>query len=88
MLVVVTTARASETDLERIARLRSSFPTVMAVLIEEAARATTVAPGVARRPTPGSVIPVRVTPTRPFATAWTEALGRDRRLLTTAGGQW
>ncbi|TMM10760.1 MAG: DUF58 domain-containing protein [Actinobacteria bacterium] len=88
VLVVVTTARASETDLERIARLRSSFPTVMAVLIEEAARATTVAPGVARRPTPGSVIPVRVTPTRPFATAWTEALGRDRRLLTTAGGQW
>jgi hypothetical protein len=88
VLVVVTTVRASDTDVGRIARLRSSFPTVMVVLVDDTTTAAPTARGGGPLSTPGGVIPIRVTPTRPFATAWTEALGRDRPLAGTAGGQW
>jgi hypothetical protein len=81
--VVVTTTQATDTDLERIGRLRSSFPTVMAVLVDN----TTQGASVTRRPMPGPVIPIRVTPGRPFATAWAEALGRDRPLARTIGAR-
>ncbi|HEX4540364.1 MAG TPA: DUF58 domain-containing protein [Acidimicrobiales bacterium] len=86
-LVVVTTSLATDTDLERIARLRSSFPTVMVVVIDDAAPDGAMTRGGTRRPMPGPVMPIRVTAGRPFATAWSEALGRNRPLAGTYGGR-
>jgi uncharacterized protein (DUF58 family) len=85
VLVVVTTTQATDTDLERIGRLRSSFPTVMVVLVDTTAHGVSAARGMTARPIPGPVIPIRVTPARPFATAWTEVLGRDRPRTRTIG---
>jgi hypothetical protein len=87
VLVVVTTARATNTDVQRIARLRSSFPTVMVVLVDDTTQGAATARAAGQRLTPRAVIPIMVTPTRPFATAWTEALGRDRPLSGTVGGR-
>ncbi len=85
VLVVVTTGMATDTDLERIARLRGTFPTVMVVLVDETVPDASATRGVRRRPMPGPVMPIRVTGGRPFATAWSEALGRDRPLAGTLG---
>jgi hypothetical protein len=87
VLVVVTTALATDTDLQRISRLRSTFPTVMVVMVDETAQDAGVTRGVSRRPMPGPVMPIRVSAARPFATAWAEALGRDRPLAATLGGR-
>jgi hypothetical protein len=87
VLVVVTTALATDTDLERIARLRSTFPTVMVVVVDETARDGVMSRGGTRRPVLGPVVPIRVTAGRPFATAWAEALGRNRPMTVTLGGR-
>jgi uncharacterized protein (DUF58 family) len=87
VLVVMTTTQATDTDLERVGRLRNSFPTVIVVLVDTAAHGASAAYGVTRRPMPGPVVPIRVTPTRPFATAWSEALGRDRPLARRVGAR-
>jgi uncharacterized protein (DUF58 family) len=87
VLVVVTTALATDTDLERIARLRSTFPTVMVVVVDETAQDGPMSRGGTRRPVLGPVMPIRVTAGRPFATAWAEALGRNRPLAGTLGGR-
>jgi hypothetical protein len=60
---------------------------VIVVLVDETAQDPTITRGVPRRPIPGPVVPVRVTAGRPFATAWTEALGRNRPLARTLGGR-
>jgi uncharacterized protein (DUF58 family) len=87
VLVVVTTALATDTDLERIARLRTTFPTVMVVVVDETARDGMMSRGGTRRPVLGPVVPIRVTAGRPFATAWAEALGRNRPMTVTLGGR-
>jgi hypothetical protein len=83
-VVAVTTAMASDADLERIARLRRRFPILIVVSIDVTG-GDAAGRGVNGRSMPGPVIPVTVTTRRPFATAWTESLGRDRRLAGSVG---
>lgn len=85
VLVVVTTTLSSAADLARIARLRSRFPMVMLVSIDAAGSGQTVTHGATDRPLPARVVPIRVTARRPFATAWTETMGQDRRLAGASG---
>jgi uncharacterized protein (DUF58 family) len=76
-LTVVTTAAAADTDLNRIARLRSRFGAVTVVLFERSALDPDGHD--TARPVPGARSVVRVTAARPFAAAWTETLaGRGR----------
>lgn len=82
-LAIITTAGASDADIEGIARLRSRYA-VSLVLIERSAMEPdrAVPPAAGRSAPAGSV--VRVTADRPFQAAWEEIVGggRYRRLRT------
>lgn len=71
-LAVVTTTLAPQADLDLVARLRGRFSSITLVVLERSSGGAGAARAVA---VPGIASVVRVGAGRPFAAAWTEALG-------------
>jgi len=87
-LAVITTAAASQADLDAVARLQSRFGSVTLVLIDLEDNQARQAPGTAASAVAGTASTVRVTPATPFAAAWAQtAAGAGAGGRGRAGGR-